>query len=334
MSKKLIAVASAAALALSALVGIAPANAAPFNVVVTGAQAPVSTSTSTADRFGDGTTSAKAYKVAVPSADVLRFETESPASGNTADNVRGTAIKLVVTTPGDTDAITVTTTGGIEVVTDTVFDASTAPTTASGVTSLTDVAAAGTATIYAYTTSTATGTIVVSAGGSSRTIYLAGLSTWAYKLNLSAPATAALSGKVTMTGTIVDAFGNNLTTALTWGSFDFTQVGATAPANTTAGFSYSSTTKAYSITWTAPATAQGVAIQATLKDANLPTAVTAFGTPVSTVFGSVSVQDLTAQVTALTAQVAALKADYNALAERWNKRVASKKAPKKAVTLK
>jgi outer membrane murein-binding lipoprotein Lpp len=52
------------------------------------------------------------------------------------------------------------------------------------------------------------------------------------------------------------------------------------------------------------------------------------------VFGSVSVLDLTAQVTALTAQVAALTADYNALATKWNNRFALKKAPRKTVTLK
>jgi hypothetical protein len=41
-----------------------------------------------------------------------------------------------------------------------------------------------------------------------------------------------------------------------------------------------------------------------------------------------------AQITALTAQVTALVADYNALAKKWNKRVASKTAPKKKVVLK
>jgi hypothetical protein len=41
-----------------------------------------------------------------------------------------------------------------------------------------------------------------------------------------------------------------------------------------------------------------------------------------------------AQITALTAQVASLTADYNALVKKWNKRVASKTAPKKKVALK
>jgi hypothetical protein len=324
MSKKLIAVASAAALALAGLVGIAPANSAvgAFNVTPSGA------ATNSVAR--DGTTSAKAIHINVPSADVLRFVAADAAA---ATSTVGTVVMLDIKTPGATDAITVTATGGVKVITDTVFDTGDAV-TATGTQALSDVAADGDAKIYAYTTSTTAGTVVVSSGGSSETIHIAGLSTWAYKLNLVTPATAALGGKVTMTGTIVDAFGNNLTTPLTFASFDFTEVGATTVADTTAGFAYSATTKAYSITWTAPATAQGVAIQAKLKTTVTPTAVTAFGTPVVTAFGSVSVLDLTAQVTALTAQVAALTADYNALATKWNNRLALKKAPKKAVTLK
>jgi outer membrane murein-binding lipoprotein Lpp len=74
----------------------------------------------------------------------------------------------------------------------------------------------------------------------------------------------------------------------------------------------------------------GVALDSTVTAAS----VTALGTRVASQFFSVNVTDLSAVVTSLTAQVAALKADYNALAAKWNARVASKKAPKKAVTLK
>jgi outer membrane murein-binding lipoprotein Lpp len=51
-------------------------------------------------------------------------------------------------------------------------------------------------------------------------------------------------------------------------------------------------------------------------------------------FVTFSTSSIAEQVTALTAQVATLKADYNALAAKWNKRVASKTAPKKKVALK
>ena len=324
MSKKLIAVAAAAALALTGLVVMptaATGAVGPFAVVADGA--------STNQVIRDGTTAAKSLQVNVPSANVLRNTTWSVDNASTTS----TAIKLTITTPGATDAITVSTTGGVLVMTDTTFDAATAPTVASGATSLSDVAANGDAVLYAITTSTAAGTVVVSSGGSSKTIYVSGLSDFAYTLAFSAPASAALGGKISVTGTAKDAFGNHLTTPLTHGSFDFTQVGATTPANTTDGFSQDATTNVYTIVWTAPATAQGVAVQASLKTTTSPTAVTAFGTPVTTAFFTVNAQDLTAQVTALTAQVAALQAQmadmrtkarsvtkkkYNTLARKWN----------------
>jgi hypothetical protein len=132
-----------------------------------------------------------------------------------------------------------------------------------------------------------------------------------------------------MTGTVKDAFGNDLTTPIAESDFATSEVGAVYGA-----FTYSATTKVYEIAWTAPATAQGVAVQATLIAAKTPTAVTAFGATVPTVFSSVTVQDIEKQVTALTAQVAALTAQlavsrliedsvtqkkYNTLARKWNK---------------
>mgnify|MGYP006898283914 CR=1 FL=1 len=63
-------------------------------------------------------------------------------------------------------------------------------------------------------------------------------------------------------------------------------------------------------------------------------AQTRFGTRVQSAFFATNAADLSAQVTALTAQVAALTADYNALVKKWNKRVDSRKAPKKKAALK
>jgi hypothetical protein len=321
MSKKLIAVASAAALALSALVGVAPVTAAvgPFGVTVTG-----TTSTVTVAR--DGSTSTKALQINVPSADVIRFvaTAEVLATGDS------TAIRFDVVTPGTTDAITVTSTGGVKVITTTVF--TTPAVTANGVQSLALTAADGVAAFYAFTTSTTAGTVVVSSGGSSKTYYVTGLSDSGYKLALTAPSSAALGGKIEVTGTVKDAFGNDLTTPLgvIVGNFEFTPsaVGATPPVLAT----YTAATKSYKFVFVAPAVAQSVAVQVAL--AITPTTVTAFGSPVLTQFFSVGVQDLTVQVTALTAQVAALTAQlalsrliensvsqdkYNTLARKWNK---------------
>jgi hypothetical protein len=317
MSKKLIAVASAAALALSALVGVAPVTAAvgPFAVSVSG-----TTSTVTVDR--DGSTSAKALQINVPSADVIRLVATNPtiAQGDS------TAILVSVVTPGTTDAVTVTSTGGVKVITTTVFTGGAV--SANGVQSLALTAADGVASFYAFTTSTTAGTVVVSSGGSSKTYYVTGLSTSGYKLALTAPSSASLGGDIEVTGTVKDAFGNDLTTALVFGGFTLSNVGATNPSIVT----YTAATKSYKFVFVAPAVAQAVAVQ--VKLAITPTTVTAFGSPVLTQFFSVGVQDAQVQVTALTAQVAALTAQlavsrliedsvtqkkYNTLALKWNK---------------
>jgi hypothetical protein len=190
--------------------------------------------------------------------------------------------------------------------------------------------------LFAATTSTAAGTVVVSdSNGSSETVHIKGISTMPYKVVLTAPATAALSGEFAITGKVQDAFGNDLTTALAIGAAGFTvsTVGATAVSTATKTL-YTSSTKVYKWTFTAPDTATGTAVSIAIAPAFAPTAVTALGTPVSSQFFTVTAVDLTAQVTALTAQVAALTADYNALATRWNKKVDSGRKVFKKVVLK
>jgi hypothetical protein len=322
MSKKLIAVASAAALALTALVAI-PANAAVFNVVVT-----TSAGSAPADSDNSGDTATNAVGIHVPSSNVIRAGNEANGS-----NTTGTALRLVTTKSASSASVTATATGGVLLYTTTSL--ADTPTVAGGVKSLTFTNTDANVTMFAATTSTAAGTVVVNdSNGASETIHIKGISTMPYKVVLTAPATAALSGEFAITGKVQDAFGNDLTTALDITSgFTISTVGATAIAAGTKTL-YTSSTKVYKWSFTAPDTATGTAISVAIAAGKTPTAVTALGTPVSSQFFTVTAVDLTAQVTALTAQVAALTADYNALAAKWNKRVASKTAPKKAVTLK
>jgi hypothetical protein len=325
MSKKLIAAAAAAALAVTGLVvmpTVATATPGPFAVTVTGWE-----TTNTVGRTG--ATSTGAIQVFVPSNDVLR-------SVNTNANAypvgSSTALRLAIVTPGATDAITVTSTGGVEILTETQWDSTTAPTTATGTQSATVAAAAGEANVYVYTTSTTAGTVVVSAAGSSRTIYVQGLSpiSNAYKLAFTAPATGAISGKVTVTGTVRDMFDNLLTPTQTSLGIDI--LGGGLSSATVTGFEVAAATKVATFDVALPTAASQVAISLAATPA--ADAVTAFKGRAVSAFVIVNAVDLSAQITALTAQVAALTADYNALAAKWNKRVASKKAPKKAVATK
>jgi trimeric autotransporter adhesin len=321
MSKKLISVAAAAALALTGLVAI-PANANAFDVAVN------ASATAPTDSTNTGASATNAVGIMVPTSNVIR----SGANANGA-NTTGTALRLVATKSAASAVVTATATGSV-LLYSTASLADT-PTVAGGVKSLTFTNTDASVTLFAATTSTANGTVVVSdSNGSSETIHIKGISTMPYKLVLTAPATAPLSGEFAITGKVQDAFGNDLTTALDISTgFTINTVGATAVAGATKTF-YSSTARTYTWTFTAPAVATGTAVSVAIAPSFAPTAVTAFGTPVSSQFFTVSAVNLAAQVTALEAQVASLKADYNALAERWNKRVASKKAPKKAVTLK
>jgi hypothetical protein len=323
MSKKLIAVASAAALALTALVGVAPASANTFSVEVQKTSGEnLAQSSATTRITATGITAAAAYNVNVPSANVLRSVTSQSLT---------TAAEFHVTTTTARGEVTVTATGGVRLLTETQL-ASVLTTVATGTTSLTDFSSSSKFLFYAYNTSTTAGTVVISNAGNSRTIFLAGESDWAYSLKLSGPASVGPGGNIDISGTIVDAFGNNLTTPLTSAAdhFDFAQVGVTAAPTLT----YTAATQTYRFRAVAPTTAIPVALQIALDSTIAPTAVTAFGTPVASQFFTVQVTDLAVAVASLTAQVAALTADYNKLAERWNKRFDLKKAPKKKVALK
>jgi len=320
MSKKLIAVASAAALALSALVA-APAVSAvgPFGIVTTG-------SISTAD----GTTGDKEFTINVPSQDIQRLDVVTTNASTT-----GTLLRHVVTTPLAGAAVSVAAAGGgAKLITQAQVDVITTLTSASGVATLSLTSdTAGNVTFYSYTTSTADSTITATSAGASLVMYMKGVSakTNSYKLNFTmSPSSSAPSGELTFTGTITDAFGN-LMKLVDAADLTVTGLGGNLTAITEDDFVQNATTSV--ITFTAEnrdtigAAAISIVMAATTLApvAGAPTKITAFGDPVGTQFFSINAVDLSVLVTALQAQVAALTADYNALATRWNKKVDSKR---------
>ena len=340
MSKKLIAVAAAAALALTGLVGVAPASANTFAVSVVNASAiPSGQTTQTGDTAGT------AFGILVPSGDVVRAG-DAPNGNNTTT----TALRVVVTKSSSTATVTATATGGALLYNDTTLAANNA--TAGGAKTLSDATTGATSVFHVATTSTANSTVVFSdTNGNSKTINLKGLSTWAYTMNFTTAATAAISGDITISGTVKDVFGNDLTTALVASDFGISNLGGNltgAPIADPAAdkFAYNSTTKVYTITATARNSAGLQAVSVVIDVANKASLkLAAFPAPVTTAFFSVNVQDLAATVSSLNAQVAALTAQladsrpkatsvtkkkYNTLARKWNaafpsQRVALKK---------
>ncbi len=320
MSKKLIAVASAAALALSALVAM-PASAAAFGVTVEG-------------EFGSttGTTATGALVVNAPSQDVLRFDDD-------AASITGTVLRFQVTSTAAGASVTATATDGVKLLTPTQVGASEVDlpdlTSASGTSSVsvtTDSEAV--AYIYAYSTSTTAGTITFGQTGSanSQLVYVKAqsLKSYAYKLNFTATNTSsAASGDITFSGTVTDAFGNLLTVE----TADLVVNGIGGDLGSPVAqkdFAQNSTTKIVTFAVANRSTVGTAALQVnmhtTLAPLGVPAKITAFGDPVATQFFAVNALDLSAQVASLTAQVAALQATIadmrtkarSVTLKRWN----------------
>jgi hypothetical protein len=324
MSKKLIAVASAAALALTALVAV-PANAATISSVT------VTHSGSTAgEALTSHTDADSAVKAATwASARNVVFGTDAASYSATR-----TAVRFAVLTT-DSSSVVVTATGGVKLAT-AVSVAGVALKVDAGSTTLTGATTAGssttlTYTFYAWTTSTTAGKVVIETPNSKNTYFVKGTEGPAYNIASSTFPASLYTGQTDakVTYTLSDAYGNLIA--------DGTKLTPTGFGTTFNAATYSTTTKLYSSTL-GSITGDNVALQLSLPafDGTDYTTV-GFAKPVSSAFKLVSSASLSAQVTALTAQVAALQAsvaalttDYNGLATKYNKLVKkSKRVAKK-----
>jgi hypothetical protein len=319
MSKKLIAVVAAAALALTGLVAT-PANATTItSVKINKDNSAAQGGTETVSHAGTTSVSPVTY--------ASSRTWDWADTGSTTRNV----VRFDVTTSAAT-TVTVSSTGAVKV-SSALADAdgnAYKVTDGSQSISLTTTASNLVATFYALNTSTTAGKVSISTAGSLNTYNVKGLAGTAYNLTDVKFPTSITSGNAEADGAVIsfqvtDAYGNKLDTA-NLAAVTTSALGATVSAET-----YSTVRKQYEALVFGTASAN-VAMTVALDAADL--SANGFAKPVKYAFSSSSAGSLADQVTALTAQVAALKADYNALAERWNKRVASKKAPKKTVATK
>jgi hypothetical protein len=317
MSKKLIAVASAAAIALSALVGVAPAQA----LVYSGTSMPADglLVTGTVSRSGDGTL-AVPYLVPVPSSGIA-----------TSSTMMRFALSTTVSR-----AFTVTSTSGIKLL-DAVANTTNKYTAASGSASYNGTTnATGQAEFYAFPTSTTRGVVTITIDGDITQVYVTGTEGTAYNLVSVTLPTFELSKAGVVVGVITDMFGNPIVTGTP--TVTTTVVGTGSPSDV--DLAYSTTSKRWEGTVTPGATAGQIAVQVALTVSATDAQKAAFGEPKTNFFGvqtiatTKTVAELTTEVNTLKAAVATLTADYNALVKRWNKRVADKKAPKKKVATK
>ena len=325
MSKKLIAVAAAAALALTGLVATTPATALP---VVSGdvfAGESYLGVTTTGTRAGAGTSASP-------------FTLQVPESGTIATTAN--VFSLAVSSSLKSRPVAVTTSNGIKVLEE-LGNATNKYIASSGKDSLSlTTTSTGTTNFIAFPTTTATGVLTVSITATDGTVdttqvFIKGLAGAAYAIKSVTPPTAIQTeGKGTFVGVLVDAFGNTVetgelaVTVVGGGSSTFVDEKAVADKIT-----WSATTKRHAGVLTAGKVEGTIALQAVLAGTATTDQVAAFGTPVRTYFTTITTASLAAQVTALTAQVAALQAQmadmrtkarsvtkkkYNTLARKWN----------------
>jgi hypothetical protein len=342
MSKKLIAVASAAALALSALVGVAPANAdvgAAFhlNGASGSADAAAFTPSATAAAANAG-----AGDMVVPANNYLIYT-------NTAD--RSTLVKVIVTTAVG-DVVTAASTGGLKILdlTDvgTLGSDYKAETSAgvdyksdAGAQSLSRTATTNNVTFYVFTTSTTAASLTISKGGNTRVVWMKGKEGAAYNIAAALPASVPISepDDNNVIVKVTDVFGNTVK-ANTSVDVSTTGAGVTitnpAPSSDALALTYDSTEGGHGFKiYTTLSGSFAVELSISAND------VSGLASAKDKLFLSstaVSVASLTAQIAALTAQLEAsrpkaksvTKKKYNTLARKWNRanpsdRVALKK---------
>jgi hypothetical protein len=312
MSKKLIAVASAAALALTALVGIAPANAVSATVVLT----------------GTGGTS--------PGTALAPVTQKVPFENTLADT--GSAL-IAFSSIADGDKITITTSGKVKITAAETVGSLDVDVSKLGTQSFSATASAATFNAYAFTTDEVTTEIKwtvtrpSTGGSSSGTLFIKGEdSTEAHIVEvIQAPSTLAKGASSEIRVKILDVFGNPIEST----------VGAAvvAGAANTVNLVYDQVNKWHDVTITSSTDrAFALTIDANgLSTDDDTNEVAHKGIPankMSTVLvvnsaGASPAQQsaLAAQVATLTAQVAkrVSKKKYNTLARKWNAAFPSQK---------
>ena len=239
----------------------------------------------------------------------------APATANVpADNKVDSADAVALVATADTGTVvSFVSTGGVKLVL-ALDNAPTAPVLASaGTTSYSATSQGSAITVYAFTTSTATGSVTITNGAYSTIVYVKGIAGSAYNVGVSVPAAAAVGTIPSITVNVTDVFGNavggeTVTATLiggTWADASISKsIVTSTAANVTADSTLTLGTKAEKL---AVAVAGTVTVAAT--GAASATAVTGLAAPVKAVVATFAVTDLNGTITALNARVAALTAE-------------------------
>ena len=317
MSKKLIAIASAAALALAALVAV-PAGAAAGDIDVQDDTGSLS----------GGLTAKTAFPVNVPvdneftesDDDYLTVEVSPVVSGGTITATSNGSVKLLSSeAKADADAPANTKTGTSSVSEKAVL--------------------LGDVTFYVYSTSTTAGSVTIRNGDNVKVIYVKGTAGEAHTLTAKFPTSLNSSTASKIDATVKDVFGNVLTgsagesfgdvaSTLTAGrSLTVAAIGAATTVDPTA-FTWNTTRKVW-VGEVIGTTGGGQAsITVTLDDPDTDYETAELADPKLIAFSTANAADLATQIANLEAKLAntVSKAKYNNLVKKYNKITRGKKA--------
>ena len=280
-SFKKVSIATAAALAIVGL-SVAPSSAAPLSVAVASVT--------------NATTAALPATVAVPSNNQILAGT-SVAIAATADT--GTIVSFAASST-------------VKLVT-ALHTADAPKTVASGVSTLSITSAGAPVTVYAYTTTTAVGSVTVTNGSYSTIVYIAGTPGSAYNLGLSVPSATAVGTVPTIALTTTDVFGNAVSDTATVTLIGSTFANGSVSTTLTTAAATNAATGAVLGTVTASlATAVAGDITVVATGLAAVTQVTGLAAPTKSVIAKFTVSDLAGIITALKADLASEKATHDA----------------------
>ena len=180
----------------------------------------------------------------------------------------------------------------------------------SGVSSLSGVSNGSKITVYAYTTSTATGYVTVVNGGYSTVVFVKGVAGPAYNVGLNVPTSVAVGTIPNVVVSSTDVFGNPVANQ----PITINLVGTTFADATiskvlfTSAITDSSAGTTLGLKATALAVASAGVVTVFAADASIGLQVAGLPAPVKTVMASFVVADLNAQILALKAELALEKA--------------------------
>ena len=324
MSKKLIAVAAAAALALTGLVAV-PANA---NITV-GFSIPNATD------GADASQSAKIYGssaeatlgsavISVPANNVLEY---------TSTATRNSLLKVAVTTTVG-EALTATTSGAAKIVASVNNADGTARDSTAGASSYSVTATTNSTVFYLFTTSSANQTLTIAKSGNTGVYHFKASRGLAHTVTATGPDSGAKGVTYKFSATVTDVFGNPVSSGLTITANGFVvdNLGAFTSAPTLVAGT-NGTNGVWNFLGTVGATGAGLMTIAVGGTAAVAGNVTGLPDSSLTAVVSIGASDPAVQITALQAQVATLTAQmadmrtkarsvtkkkYNTLARKWN----------------